>query len=185
MHMSRRSGFSMLELLSTMTIMAIIAGMAIPRMDLARARSDAALRQVTMLCIQAQRTALTRQYNVILSVDQVNSRIRLVEDRNNSGTFDAGDRAVWTALESGIRFVATPTALDGLSGTVIFVKPKLLDTYQSVIFRRNGAASSDGVVVFSAKASDVGAARAVLITQSTGRADGYKYTGTAWVRAGV
>lgn len=185
MQMSRRSGFSMIELLSTLMIMAIIGGMAIPRMDLARSRSDAALRQVAMLCIQAQRTALAKQYNVILSLDQVNWRVRLVEDKNNSGTYDTGDRMVWVALERGVKFVAAPAPLDGISGTVAFTKPKLLDTYQSVIFRRNGAASSDGIVVFSAKSTDPGAARAVLITQSTGRADGYKYSGTQWVRAGI
>lgn len=185
MQMSRRSGFSMIELLSTLMIMAIIGGMAIPRMDLGHARSDAALRQVTMLCIQAQRTALAKQHNVILSLDQVNGRVRLVEDKNNSGIYDSGDRMVWVGLESGVKFVAAPVPLDGISGAVKFTKPKLLDTYQSVIFRRNGAASSDGIVVFSAKATDPGSARAVHITQSTGRAEGYKYNGTQWVRAGV
>jgi len=185
MQTSRRSGFSMIELLCTMVIMAIIAGVAVPRMDFSRMRGDAALRQLTMLCIQAQRTALTKQHNVILSVDQVNSRVRMVEDRNNSGTFDTGDRMVWMALEPGVRFIAAPAPLDGISGTVSFVKPKLLDSYQSVIFRRNGAASSDGLIVVSAKTTDVRASRAVFITQSTGRADGYNYNGAAWVRAGV
>ncbi len=185
MQMSRRSGFSMIELLSTLMIMAIIGGMAIPRMDLSRSRSDAALRQVTMLCIQAQRTALTKQHNVIVSIDQTNSRLRLVEDKNNSSTYDTGDRMVWMALEPGVKFVAAPSALDGISGTVAFTRTKVLDTYQSVIFRRNGAASSDGIVVFSARPSDPGAARAVMITQSTGRADGYKYNGAQWVRAGI
>lgn len=185
MQMSRRSGFSIIELLVTMVLMAIMAGIAIPRIDLSRMRSDAALRQLTMLCIQAQRIALTKQYNVILSVDEASARVRMVEDRNNSGTFDAGDRMVWMALERGVTFTAAPAPLDGISGTVSFTRPKVIDSYQSVIFRRNGAASSDGLIVVSAKTSDAGAARAVFITQSTGRADGYKYSGAAWVRAGM
>ncbi len=89
------------------------------------------------------------------------------------------------ALEPGVKFVAAPAPLDGVSGTVSFVRPKVLDSYQSVIFRRNGAASSDGMIVMSAKSADTGAARAVFITQSTGRADGYRYSGATWVRAGV
>ena len=185
MQMSRRNGFSMIELLCTLVIMAIIMGVAVPRMDLSRMRGDAALRQLTMLCIQAQRTALTKQHNVILSVDQSNARVRLIEDRNNSGAFDAGDRMVWMTLESGVQFIAAPAPLDGISGTVSFVKPKLIDSYQSVIFRRNGAASSDGLIVVSAKSSDARAARALFITQSTGRADGYNYSGAAWIRAGI
>jgi prepilin-type N-terminal cleavage/methylation domain-containing protein len=185
MQMSRRRGFSMIELLVTLTMMGILAGVAIPRMDLSRARSDAALRQLTMLCIQAQRTALSKQYNVILSVDQTTSRVRMVEDRNNSGVFDSGDRMTWMALEPGVTFVTAPAPLEGMTGTVNFLHPKVMDSFQSVIFRRNGAASSDGIVVFSAKPSDPGAARAVMITQGTGRADGYKWSGVQWVRAGI
>ena len=185
MQMTRRSGFSMIELLVTLCIMGLLAALSIPRMDLSRARSDAALRQLTMLCIQAQRTALSKQYNVILSVDEATSRVRLVEDRNNSDAFDAGDRMMWMALEPGVTFVAAPAPLEDITGTVTFLKPKVMDSFPSVIFRRNGAASSDGIVVFSAKPSDPGAARAVMITQSTGRADGYRWSGAQWVRAGI
>lgn len=185
MNPSRRSGFSMVELLATLMIMAIIGGMAIPRMDLSHSRSDAALRQLTMLCIQAQRTALMKQHNVILSVDEETARVRLVEDKNNSGTYDTGDHMVWTALERGVTFAPAPSPLEGLSGAVRFVRPKVIDSFQSVIFRRNGAASSDGLIVLTAKLSDPGSARAIHISQSTGRADGYKYNGVFWVRAGI
>ena len=54
-----------------------------------------------------------------------------------------------------------------------------------MIFRRNGASSSDVALFFTAKPGDAGASRAVYITQSTGRADGYKYASTGWVRAGI
>lgn len=185
MQMSRRRGFSMVELLTTLIIMGMIAAMAVPRIDMSRMRSDAGVRQITTLLVQAQRTALTKQYNVIVSIDPSSSRLRMVEDKNNSNTYDAGDRMVWMALEPGVKFTTCPTPLDGMSGSVYFVKPKTIDGYASVIFRRNGAASSDGAMFISAKPSDVLATRAVAITQSTGRADAYKYTGTVWVRAGT
>jgi hypothetical protein len=148
-------------------------------------KSDAALRQVTTFFVQAQRTALSKQYNVIVSVDVAGNRLRIVEDRNNSSTYDAGDRYYWMALEPGTKFTATPTNLDGMGGTVTFVKPKTVDGYPSVMFRRNGAASSDGVLFFTSKTTDVGSLRAIEITQSTGRCDPYKYTGSSWVRAGA
>jgi prepilin-type N-terminal cleavage/methylation domain-containing protein len=185
MQLSRRRGFSMVELLTTLIIMGIIAGLAVPRIDMSRLRSDAALRQITTLMVQAQRTALSKQSNVIISVDAPNSRLRLVEDRNNSNTYDAGDRMVWMALEPGVKFVTAPAPLDGLSGIVTFARPRLVDSYPSVIFRRNGAASSDGVMFISSKPSDIGATRGVTITQSTGRALGFKYSGTVWVQAGA
>jgi prepilin-type N-terminal cleavage/methylation domain-containing protein len=185
MQMSRRRGFSMIEMLTTLIIMGIVAAMAVPRMDLSHMKSDAALRQVTTLFVQAQRTALTKQYNVLVSFDVPNNRIRMVEDRNNSNAFDAGDRAMWMALEPGTKFTASPLAVDGIGGTVTFLRPKTLDGYPSVIFRRNGAASSDGGVFFTTKPTDLGSLRAVIITQSTGRSDPYKYTGSSWVRSGA
>lgn len=185
MQMSRRSGFSMIELLTTLILMGVVAMMAVPRMDLSHMKSDAALRQVTTLFVQAQRTALTKQYNVIISIDVPNNRLRLVEDRNNSGVIDAGDRSTWMALEPGTQFAPTPTPIDGMGGTVTFTRPRTVDGFPSVIFRRNGAASSDGVVFFTARIADPGSLRSVVITQSTGRADPFKYTGSTWVRAGA
>jgi prepilin-type N-terminal cleavage/methylation domain-containing protein len=185
MRMSQRRGFSMIEMLTTLIIMGIVAAMAVPKMDLAHMKSDAALRQVTTFFVQAQRTALTKQYNVIVSIDVPNNRLRLVEDRNNSSTIDAGDRSMWMALEPGTQFIASPLVLDGLSGTFATTRAKTVDGYPSIIFKRNGAASSDAAIFFTGKVTDVGSIRAVEITQSTGRADPYKYTGSSWVRAGA
>jgi prepilin-type N-terminal cleavage/methylation domain-containing protein len=185
MRMSRRSGFSMIEMLTTLIIMGIVAAMAVPRMDLSHMKADAALRQVTTFFVQAQRTALTKQYNVIVSVDVTNNRLRMIEDKNNSSTFDAGDRAMWMALEPGTSFVTSPTALEGLTGTMAMTRPRTIGGYPSLIFRRNGAASTDAALFFTSKLTDVGSIRAVGITQSTGRADPYKYTGSTWVRAGA
>ncbi len=185
MRMSQRRGFSMIEMLTTLIIMGIVAAIAVPKMDLSHMKSDAALRQITTFFVQAQRTALSKQYNVIVSIDVPGARLRFIEDRNNSSTYDAGDRMYWMALEPGTKFAATPVTIDGMGGTVTFVRPRVVDSYPSVIFRRNGAASSDGVLFFTSKPTDPGSLRAIAITQSTGRADPYKYTGSSWVRAGA
>jgi prepilin-type N-terminal cleavage/methylation domain-containing protein len=185
MRMSRRRGFSMIELTVTLIVVGIIMLMAVPKMDLAHMKSDAALRQLTAVFVQAQRTALKKQYNVIVSIDAPNARIRMVEDRNNSNTYDTGDRQLWVALDAGVKFVPTALALDGMSGTVTFLKPKTIDGFPSVIFRRNGAASSDGAMFITTKPSDPGSLRGLEITQSTGRSDPYKYTGSTWIRAGA
>lgn len=175
----------MIELVTTMVIMGVVALMSIPKIDLSRMRSDAALRQLMTVFVQAQRTALTKQYNVIVSIDVPNGRVRLVEDKNNSSTYDSGDRMVWVALDREVTFSSSPAALDGLSGVTAFTRARTLDGYPTLIFRRNGAASSDAAFFVSSKPSDAGAARAVYVTQSTGRADGYKYSSAGWVRAGI
>lgn len=185
MQMSRRSGFSMLELTVTIVIIGMMAAMALPKMDLARMRSDAVLRQISMICVQAQRTALAKQYNVLVAFDVANGRVRFVEDKNNSNTFDAGDRDTWTTLDPDVEFTSAPAALEGSTQPVTFARPRLLDGLPMVVFRRNGAASSDGVVFVTAKPSDPGATRGLTITQSTGRAEGFKWNGANWVRAGA
>ncbi len=180
-----RRGFSMIELVVVLIIMGIVALMSVPKFDLSHMRANAALRQLSMFFMQAQRTALAKQYNVLVSVDAANNRVRLVEDRNNSDTFDAGDRMTWTALEPGVQFTATTVPLDGMTGTVTFVRTRTIDGFPSVIFRRNGAASSDGAIFFTSKLTDPGSMRAIAITQSTGRADAYKFDGAAWVLGGA
>ena len=180
-----RRGFSMIELVIVLIIMGIVALMSVPKFDLSHIRANAALRQLSMFFMQAQRTALAKQYNVIVSVDVSSNRVRMVEDRNNSNTFDAGDRMVWTALEPGVRFVPNAVPLDGITGTVTFVRNRTVDGFPSVIFRRNGAASSDGALFFTSKPTDPGSMRAIAITQSTGRADAFKFNGTGWVPGGA
>jgi hypothetical protein len=60
---------------------------------------------------------------------------------------------------------------------------RTLDGMPSVIFRRNGAASTDvDVYVAAARGSDY---RAVSVVQATGRTDWFRYVNSAWKPAGI
>src|SRR5450631_2431444 len=84
-----RAGFSMVELVVVMVILSVIAGLAIPRLNLSQYRADGAAEQVRSVFQTAQRTSLTRQYDVIVSVDTVIGGLRIAEDQNNDGTIQS------------------------------------------------------------------------------------------------
>jgi prepilin-type N-terminal cleavage/methylation domain-containing protein len=185
MQTSRRSGFSMVELAVTITILGIVVAIGAPKLDTNRLKSDAASRQVAMQLMLAQRTALQKQCNVIVSFDVANNRVLVTEDRNNSQSVDAGDVQKSTTFDAPAKFVASPVPLEGLSNAVSIPRVRTVSGLPSIIFRRNGAASSDVSVFMTAKQTDPRALRGITVTQSTGRVESFKFNGTAWVRVGA
>ena len=175
----------MIELVMVLVMVGLLAAVAIPRINVTRMKSDGAARLVRMLIMNAQRTSITRQSNTIVSFDLANSRIRIVEDYNNNDTLNTTDRVYWRGLPEGVRFL-TPTMVRVLGGTASSALNgsdlRTVSLYQSVTFRRDGSASSDADIYFSARAAVATEFRAMTIAPSTGRTDLYRWSGTAWVR---
>jgi prepilin-type N-terminal cleavage/methylation domain-containing protein len=182
---TRRRGFTMIELIMVLVMIGLLAGFAIPRINLARMKGDAAARLVRMVVMNAQRTSITRQSNTIVSFDLANSRIRVVEDYNSNDTINTTDRVYWRALEEGVKFL-TPTMhrVTGATATSALQGSDLITVslYPSVVFRRDGSASSDAEIYFSSRANVANEYRAMTVAPSTGRTDLYRWGGTAWVR---
>ncbi len=180
-----RRGFSLIELLMVLSMIGLLAAFAIPRINVARMKSDGAARLVRMLVMNAQRTSITRQSNTIISFDLANSRMRIVEDYNNNDTLNTTDRVYWRALPEGVRFLTPPmvrviggSASSALQGSDL----RTVSSFLSMTFRRDGSASSDVDLYFSARADVENEFRAMTISPSTGRTDLYRWTGTAWAR---
>jgi len=180
-----RLGFTLIELVMVLALIGLLAGIAIPRINVARMKSDGAARLVRMAVMTAQRTSITRQSNTIVSFDLTNSRIRVVEDYNNNDTLNTTDRVYWRALPEGVQF-RTPTMGRVIGGTATSALQgsdlRTVSLYSSIIMRRDGSASSDAEIYFSARADVPTDYRAMTIDRSTGRTDLYRWTGTAWVR---
>lgn len=180
----RRPGFSLLEIIIVMLIMSVVAGLAIPKLNLSSTRVEAISQQVRSVFQTSQRTSITRQFDVIISFDTVRSELRIGEDRDNSGTIDVakGEVRIWrpTGQNEGNIFSAPPKTLAGASGSVPIVGSTLksVDGYPSIIFHRDGSASSDAEVYMSNASRGVMQYRMVKLTRSTGRTDMYRYAGT-------
>jgi type II secretory pathway pseudopilin PulG len=180
-----RSGLTVIELIMVCAVIGIIAGIAIPRFDINRYRADAAGRLLRVLLQEAQRNAITRQSNVIVSFDLASQRLRIVQDYNNNDTINVTDLIQYRKLEEGAHFSKPNWA--GISGTVpsasvIGSGLQTVSGMPSVIFQRDGSASADLEIYVSMRDAEPRDYRGVLLTRSTGRNDMYKWNGATWLR---
>ena len=182
---THRRGFSIIELLIVMVLLAILATMAIPRARTTTYRADAAALLARTLLQHAQRNAITRQSNVIVSFDTVYARLRLVEDYNNNDTLNTTDRVSFRRLEEGARFARPPMGRVGGASATSAVEGTALRTVSAlpgVIFRRDGSASSDLELYLTMRTTVNTDYRALIVSPTTGRVDVYKWGGSSWIR---
>jgi prepilin-type N-terminal cleavage/methylation domain-containing protein len=178
-------GFSLPELAVVVAIIGIVVAFAVPRFPIAAMRADAAVRVVRAELQAAQRAAITRQSNIVVAVDVTNHRLRILEDADNDELAGTGERVRMRPLEENVFFRA-PT-LGRVSGAALaesYVGSNLRerDGLPSVVFRRDGSASSDLEVYLSSSPTDEGSWRSVTVAPSTGRADAWRRTSAGWRR---
>jgi len=173
-------------MLIVLATLGIIASMAIPRIDFDRYRADAAGRMARVILQSAQRSAILRQSNMVVSFDASRGALVVLEDANNNGVVDGGERVVVRAFADGARFAPPPAALSGCGATAINGSAlSLVNGLPSIAFLRDGAASSDLCVYMTAGNGSPANLRAIRLTQATGRAEYWKYSASTWIPGGV
>ena len=185
---ARRRGLTLIEMVMVVVIIGIMAKVALPRFNIDRYRADGAGRLALILLQEAQRNAITRQSNVIVSFDSLYNRFRVVQDYNNNDTINTTDLVQYRKMAEGAMF-AKPTwtgavGEDGTAPTAAFSGTGLstISGLPTVIFRRDGSASGDLTIFVTTRAGVATEYREIVVTASTGRAELYKYNGSAWLR---
>ena len=179
-------GFSLIELLIVISIMSVLAAIALPKINLHQFRIDAGVRVVQSALQQAERYAVQRQHDIVVSFDVPGKRIVIIDDQNNNGAADAGEKVMVRPLEDGVQFAKPPAAIGG--GVVAGIAGGQLQTlggYPSIIFHRDGATSTDLQVYITSTRPDATDFKALNVTQSTGHVDYYSYRTGAWKRGGA
>jgi len=181
---ARRAGYTFFELLTVLVIIGIIAAFAYPRVNFTQFQVDAAARSVRVALQNAQRLAVTRQYDVVVSIDEANGKVWIFEDNNNNNAFDAGERRTSVTLEDGTHFLMPPAGVNGpVTGAVVGTSLTTINGLPSIVFRRDGAGSTDLELYLTSRRAQQQDFRAITVVQATGRTDWYKYIGSQW-RAG-
>jgi prepilin-type N-terminal cleavage/methylation domain-containing protein len=178
----RQHGFSLIELLIVLVIMGVVAAMAVPRLNLSGNRVEAIAQQVRSVFLTSQRTSITRQFDVIISIDTVRSELRIVEDTNNSGTVEAGEVRIWrpTGQAEGNIFAVPPVGFNTatVASSIVGGNFQRVDNLPSIVFHRDGSASTDAEVYVANRSKGRTEFRLITLTRSTGRTDLYKLAGT-------
>ena len=178
---TRRPGFSAVELLIVCAIVGIFATLAYPRVSFTQYQMDSGARTVRVALQNAERLAVTRKHDVVVSFDEANRRLRILEDGNDNDLVDNGERVTYAALENGVHFKTPPSGLSGpVDGAVVGSNLKKVDGLPTIVFRRDGSASSDLEVYLVSSKELANDWRAIQVMQSSGRTDWYRYLNNLW-----
>lgn len=181
-----RWAFTVIELMIVLAIIGIIAAFAYPKVNFTQFRVDAAARTVRVSLQNAERLAVTRQYDVVVSFDTTNRRIRILEDNNNNARVDAGEHVIFTQLEDSVHFAIPPAGVSGSASSAVNGSSiRTVDNMPTLIFHRDGAASSDADIYITSKRAINDDFRCVRVIQSTGRTLWWRYLNGTWEQASL
>lgn len=180
-------GFTLVEILVVVAILGILAGLALPAIDVLRSKAESAMLSLGSTLQSAQRESVARQHDVIVTFDTLAGRVLVHMDANNDGVFAGGERRQVHHLDPAIVFgrAGAPARPFG-AGVVSFpAGPSGLPT---LVFRRNGSASLAGGAYLTTLSAAQGNpkrlsdTRAIELVRATGRVEWFRYTGGAWRR---
>lgn len=179
-------GLTLIEMAVVLAVIGLLSVIAVPRLDISRYRVNNAMQAVAAELMAAQRLAVTRQHDVVVTLDRSGNGLFILDDANNNATLDGGERQRRVPLGDQIVF-----DLGGASAGLVGPNPinfaKTVAGNPAVVFHRNGSASeTGGFYMVSVRAINAPGhaddARMIEIERATGRVSWYRYDGSAWKR---
>jgi len=183
----------MLEVMLALTLTGILLAVMIARLDVNRRDADSTVQRLGSAMLTARHEAVTSRHEMILTIDQLNRRVRVIWDVNSSGTVDAGERIQVVSLGSRISF-----ALGGAPARAFGPQPvtfnETVGGLPALTFHPSGRASGvDGFYITTTRAIAAAAngslryaddTRAVEISRATGQSQWFRYSSPSWIRMG-
>ncbi len=188
MRLLHTAAFSLIEIVIVLVVIGIVLGIAMWKIDIAKYQINGDLQVVGSALIAAQRQAIAKQYNVIVTFDATHSAMHIINDANNNGKQDPGETARTIVLDERVRFgLGTASPMPWGSSAISFTQLEGASGMPEVTFYRNGSASeSRGIYLCSTRAqTDAGYVRdvrAIHVERATGRAEWWHYDGYSWER---
>jgi prepilin-type N-terminal cleavage/methylation domain-containing protein len=184
---SGQAGFSLAEVLVVLVVVGVLMGITWAAIDPVRSQVESGMLTVGSTLQWAQREAVARQHDVIVSFDLVGNQLVLHEDANNNGGRDEGERVRRVSVGEAVVFgrANAPARSFGSQPVSFAAGP---DGMPAVTFRRNGSASAAGGAYLTSVRAAAGDSRrtrdtrAVEIVRATGRVEWFRFVGTGWKR---
>jgi len=180
-----RRGFTLVEVLLVLGIVGIIMTIAVPGISPDRWRSDGAVQSVAIAMNAAQRTAVLRQHDVIMTFDMDADVIQVHLDTDNDGSVDSGEATRMIDMPETIGFANSGATELPQGSAPISWAPASGDPI--LTFYRNGSTSSEGAVYLSPtrgrKKAVATSARAVTVERATGVVRCWSFRNATWEEA--
>lgn len=183
----RHQGFTLMEMLVTVTIIGILATIALPRINVSRTEAESAMIGLGTALQAAQREGIARQHDVLVTFDEPAATVRMIFDANNNGSLDAGERS--RAIPLGNQVVFGRAAAPALPfGAALVNFPVGTTGLPTLVFHRNGSANFAGGFYLTSVRAQAGDpnnqsdTRAVGVVRATGRVEWMRYIDNAWRR---
>jgi len=179
---SRRSGFTLAEILLVVVILGILTSMVTPLFSPGRWRADSAVQELALSLNAAQRLAVLRQHDVVVRFLLSDRTVRIHQDENNNGVEDAGEDTRLLELPETVGFGIGPVpALPEGAPPVSFPVRR---GYPTLVFHRNGSANATGAVYLrpmeGSLSGSAQAVRALTVERATGEVRCHSYRTGAW-----
>lgn len=185
-----RRGFTLVELLIVITMMAIVAAMALPRVNVSRIQSKSSIQALGTTMLAMQREAISRQHNMVVMVDTAQRQLRVLYDANDNLAINNGERVRGIPLGEGIQFgrpATVPVRTFG-GAAVNFTTQETTTSLPAIVFYRNGSAREFGGVYLTTRLALAGdpdhrnETWAMEMIRATGRSEWMRWNGTTWMR---
>ena len=171
-----------MELAMVLVLAGILMSMMAPVFKPGRWRADSAVQELTFSLNAAQRLAVMKQHDVVVTFEVENRRVRVLQDQDNDGIADSGENQQVIDLPETIGFGrGSAPALPQGPGPVSFRDNGADPT---VTFHRNGSASESGVAYLhpyqGSLSGDTEGVRALTIERATGEVRCHSYRTGSW-----
>lgn len=180
-------GFTIVEIVIVLTIIGLLTAIVAPRIDLERYQVNTAMEGVGATLLMAQRLAVTKQHDVVVSFDLPNAAILIHEDADNDGAVDDDERQRREPLGDKVIFGRAGAPAHRIGDEVVTFD-QVHEGRPAMTFHRNGSASQAGGFYLTARrAANANGelpsyARAVEVVRATGRVSWHRYVNDSWQR---